>query len=493
MRYYKLLLIPLLCLCGCRLGPKYEVPEVSIPENWKSDNTIATPAPNVNFWWEIFGDETLNTLEEEVINNNLNLYVAFERVVEARALAGVSNANLYPQLNFNPYYSDTGIFSRVHFSKALASDPQLSTLTRHTIIRIQDIQYKIPLNLSYEIDLWGKLHGQFDSAFFTAEAQADAYWSLLLSLTTDLAQSYFQLRSLDGQLDVLQATVETRRKSFELNQNRFNKGLVTNLDVYEASLDLTNAEATYLDTLRQRKLIVDQIAVLIGKPAPDFSLDTAPLKGHPPEIPAGIPAQVLTQRPDIAQAERNIASQHALIGVAYASFFPSLSLTGSLGYSSLDLTNFIKLYTSTWMLGANAAQSIFDAGRNYSNLEVAWARFHEASGSYQQQVLVAFQEVEDALNNLEMEEKQLQKLAQSVHSSSQSAAMSTNRYQNGLVTYLQVMDAQRSQLQAQLNYVNLLGLQYISTVQLIKTLGGSWEVPSADCSTTESSEEDEKI
>lgn len=468
-------LLLLILIAGCRVGPSYKPPCTPVPDQWKNPNKENATPPFVDYWWEVFNDDTLNGLELQAIEYNPNLYVALEKVFEARALAGVQAANLYPQLNLNPGYTDTGSLFQVFLPSTLAkSIPGLTS--QISPFRVHQQQYLLPLNLNYEVDLWGKLQDQYDSAFYNAEAQTEAYFSTMLTLTADLASSYFQLRSLDAQIDLLKANIETRRKNYELTQSRFDKGLVTYLDVTQAEVDKANVEAAYYDAVRQRTLAEDQIAVLTGQLATDFCMEHNPLKGPPPEIPAGIPSTVLLQRPDIAQAERTMASQHALINAAYASFFPSFSLTGALGYSSPDITQFLKWISRYWMLGANSSQMVFDGGRDCYNLQAAWASFLEASGSYQQQVLTAFQEVEDALNNIELQDKQARQLLLAAEAAEKATNLSLNRYRRGVAIYLEVVENERLQLQAEINWINLQGVLYVSTIQLIKALGGSWEV-----------------
>jgi multidrug efflux system outer membrane protein len=296
----------------------------------------------------------------------------------------------------------------------------------------------------------------------------------MLTLTTELASNYFQLRSLDSQIDVLQSTISVREKLLKLAQSRFDNGLINHIDVFNATLQLSNVQAEYANNMRLRNLQENALAVLIGLPPPLFSLQHHPLTTKPPVIPASLPSEVLHQRPDIAQAERNMEAQHALIGVAYASFFPSLNLTGTLGFSSPDLKDFMTWQSRFWSYGFNSAQTIFDAGRNCSNLSASWARFSQARNAYQKQILIAFREVEDALKNLEMQNEQSASLEVALSSSQKTIQLSQSRYFKGLTNSFEFIEAEKSVLEAQLNVINLLGVRYLSTIQLIKALGGSW-------------------
>lgn len=463
----------LLFLFGCHVGPKYHPPLPDVPEEWKAPPSTLQPTAYFACWWEVFNDEKLNSLEQQAVANNPTLYIALERVLEARAIAGIKKADLYPQLDLSAKYNDSAQLYQFFLPPGVVI-PNVDKVS--PFFRIHQFLYALQMNLSYELDLWGKLRGQYASALYSAEAQQQDYYVSLLSLTAELANHYFQMRTFDAQMDYLQATVDSYQKNFQLVKTRFDKGLINYGDVANASLQVTNAQSNYEETARQRRIEENAIAVLIGEIPSDFSLEHDPLALPPPVIPAGVPATILAQRPDIAEAERNMAAQHQLIGVAYASFLPSLSLTGALGYSSPDFGQFLRGMSRYWAFGANSRESIFDGGRNCSNLREAWARYREASGEYQQTLLTAFQEVENALNNLERQDKQAQFLASSVRSSEQVYRFSSNRYNKGLVNYLDVIDSERAKLNVQLNDIGLLGARYLSTIQLIKALGGSWEM-----------------
>lgn len=455
-------------LNACNLAPKYETPLVTVPDAWKEKHTETESCASLSSWWEVFEDSNLNRLEDIAVKNNPSLLAALQRVFSARAAACVKKADLFPQLNLDPSYSDSGSLFQINMPPGIPGTTPISSM------RITAMQYSLPFDMSYEIDLWGKLRNKYNSALFNAEAQEEAYYTSLLTLTSDLAISYFQMRSYDSQLEVLEKTIKTREKNYNLNKSRYEKGLANLLDVTQAETDLANSRSTYEDTLRARDLEENKVAILIGVPPSLFSMQSHPLKEPPPQIPAGIPSNILIQRPDIAQAERTLASERALIGVARAEFLPSISLTGTLGYLSPDFSQFLKWISRLWMIGADVNQNIFDGGRKWSNLTEAWANFREASETYQQTVLTAFQEVEDALSNIEQQGKQSKYLKIAVDSSTKSTEISTNRYYHGLDTYLQVVDNEKTQLQSELSLASLLGLRYTSTIQLIKALGGSW-------------------
>lgn len=472
--YLRLLFILLfIVVSGCRVGPNYEAPSVCSPQEWKASPRKIAESPQVENWWDVFDDEVLCRLEIQALENNPSLKQALARVVEARSLVEVSRAALYPQVTLNPSYSDTGQLFKLYLPQGVASLPLANP--NLSVYRIHQYQYVLPLNLSYEIDLWGRLRSQYEATVYDAQAQEEDYLNIMLTLTTDIASNYYQLRLLDSQIDILRKTVEERNTNFLLNNSRYVKGVSNALDVAIASLEVSNTESSYYDALRQRALVENVIATLLGLSPADFCLEANPLQREPPVIPAGLPSDVLLRRPDIAEAERKCASQNAEVGVAYASFFPSLSLTGALGYSSPDLSQFLKWLSRLWSLGINGTQTVFDGGRKEADTINAWARFIEASYGYQQQVLTAFQDVENALNNLELQSKQYDSLASSTESAKTRNRLSLQRYQRGVANYLEVTDSENSALTAELSLVNMQGQRYISTVQLIKALGGSWQ------------------
>lgn len=467
-------------LVSCHLGPKYRLPRVTTPEQWKTEEKPAF-APAVDYWWEVFKDDFLNDMEHNAIKNSPTLYAALERVFYARALANVSRADLFPQVNLNPSYTNTMFLTKFQgpISKT-KSNPVLGKI-EDRLFRIHNITYALPLDLSYQLDLWGTYQGQYDSALYSAQAEAEAYCVALLTLTSDLASAYYQLRALDAQLDMLQSTITVRKNAYEVNQARWDAGLVNYTDVSRAALEFTNAEAQFDDAQRLRNIQENRIAVLLGVPAPLFEIAHDSLKEPPPQVPASLPSTVLLQRPDVARAEREMASQHALIGVAYAAFFPQISLTGALGFQSPDLRAFLTSRSRLWAIGASAAQMIFDGGRNSANLNAAWASFLETTGNYQNTVLVAFQEVEDSLSNIEWQAKQYENLQKSVESAKLTTKLSSERYFRGLVNYLDVVDSERAELEVEITAINLLGQRYLSTIQLIKAIGGGWVQGQDNC------------
>lgn len=464
----KALFVLLLACTGCRVGPVYQAPDSPSPAEWKGKVAAVPYVPSVDYWWEVFGDEMLNDLEQQAVANNPSLQQAWDKVFEARATAGIARADLYPQINLNPLYTNTGTLFQLN-GVPTGMIPGLKP-----IVRIHTFEYFLPATLTYEVDIWGKYRGIYESAVYNAQAEEDAYRATLLSLTADLASHYFNLRTLDAQILLLEETIKLRADSLKLTRSRYKGGISGVIDVSSAELELANTEAQYFDTVRQRRLFENAIATLIGIPASDFCLASNPLVNHPPQIPPGVPSSILVQRPDIAQAERIMASQHSQIGVAYASLLPSLSLTATVGYFSPTLKDFLTWKSRYWQYGASGSQFIFDAGKRGSELAVAWARFWQADDRYRQVVLTAFQEVEDSLNSLDQEARQFDSLQKSVTAAGLTLKSANRRYLNGIVAYYEVIESQRSDLTAKLNLLNVLDLRYQATIALIKALGGGW-------------------
>lgn len=462
----------LLVCSGCHLGPPYEPPSPCVPPEWKhSEERAAPPTVPISAWWEVFDDPCLNQLEERAVATSPEIAIAVQRVAEARALACVQKGAMAPQVTFNPQYSNT---SQLFQFFGPASFISLFNLARR-VFRIHQLWYSLPVNVSYELDLWGKLHGRYESAFRTAEAECFAKQAACLSLTTELATSYFTLRYLDAQILFYRKSIAELTASVDLTTSRFHRGLVSYLDVAAASRQLTRIQSDMEELIRQRGLQENQIALLIGQPASCLTLPPLPLPNRPPPaIPETLPANLLLRRPDLAEAERRAASEHALIGVAYAAFFPSVSLSIGAGFLSPDKEDFLSWLSRYLSYAISGGQDLSVGGRDRANLCAAWARFCRRANEYQQQVLTAFREVEDALNNLETEERQFEDLTENARWAFETVSLSRDRYERGLVGYLDVIDSQNSALESERNLIGLQGVRYLSTVQLIKALGGCW-------------------
>ena len=455
----RMVLLTAILLSSCNVGKPYERPESEVPCAWKGPTTDVPVVEDVDVWWEVFDDSALNELETQALGNNRSIQAAFYRLRQARGLARATGADLYPEVILAPSYFSQG---------SLIENP----FPDRKDYRYHQIKYALPFDAIYEVDLWGKLHNAYDASLANAEASQQALYTMQLSVTAEVAMSYFRLRALDTQLEALQRGISLRQNAVEVNRSRYNGGLINYADVTRAQVELSNTKAESADVTRQRAIQENILAVLSGVPASEFCLEPSPLYGLPPTIPAGIPSDLLCQRPDIAEAERTMASLHAQIGVAYASLFPSFTLTGCLGATSPDISQLLAWKARLWSIGANVAQSIFDAGRNRANIGIAKAQYMESLCQYEERVLVAFREVEDALANIYELDKQANELHTAAQAAQETTDLSQERYNKGLMNYLDVVDAERSLLDAQRNAAKVRGDQYISTVLLVKALGG---------------------
>jgi len=475
MKSLSLLLV--LLLAGCSLIPKFEQPAVDIPAQYKELSPAergtwkeAQPAESAprGEWWKIFGDPVLDELELQAIETNQNLKAAATRVTQARALLGVTEADRYPEvtIGFGPTRQRPSAVSR-----GLPDGADTRSVTI----------WRAPLSLSYEVDLFGRVASSVNAAENDLAATQATYRSVLLALQADVAQIYFNLRATDAELALLRETVGTREENVRLLQRRFELGDIGELDLARAKTELSTARTDAIGLERQRAQLEHALAVLLGKAPASFALDAAPLAADVPGVPAGLPSALLERRPDIAAAQRAMMAANARIGVARSAFFPSLVLTGSAGFESSDLGNLFQWSSRTWLLGplfgTALSWTIFDGGRRRANLDGAWAVLDESVADYRQRVLVAFAEVEDNLAGLRVLRDQAEATRESRDSTSRALKLADTRYRAGATSYLDVIDAQRSALAIQRLDTQIKGARAVSTVALIRALGGGWDAP----------------
>ena len=373
----------------------------------------------------------------------------------------MARSELLPALNADPSWT------RQRFSPN--QEPSFGTLTANT--------FSAPLDLSYEIDLWGRVRRSFQSARADAQASLAAFYNVLLTLQSDVAQNYFALRALDAEIATVTGTVSLRKEQVRLVRSRFEGGIGSELDVARAETELATTEAEAASLAQRRNELENAIAILAGANPAVFklsALDDAKWNPQPPVVPAGLPAELLERRPDVAEAERQLASANARIGVAKAAFFPVLSLTGSGGYVSGDIDSLFNWNSRAWSIGPSLSLPIFAGGRNRANYKRSQASFDESVARYRQQVLVAFGEVENSLSGIRHLVDQAAAQQRAVASARRAAELATDRYRSGIVSYLEVVDASREALQAERANAQLAGQRLIAAVQLIKALGGGW-------------------
>jgi NodT family efflux transporter outer membrane factor (OMF) lipoprotein len=465
-----------LLLSGCMVGPKYVKPTVPMAPGYKeagsdaykenSDWHVAQPSDAIQRgeWWTIFGDAELNVLEPQVAENNQSLKAADARFRGARALIRFNHASLYPTVGVAP--SGGGV-------RESTNQPYFNvTNTQGNGVG----ELALPVDLNYEIDAWGRVRRTVSAAREEAQASAGDRQTVLLSLQAELAVDYFEARSADAQEKLLNDTVKDFEEAYRITNNRFEGGVSPKSDVDQAQTQLQAAKVQARDITLQRAQFEHAIAILLGKPPASFSLTNAPLDARPPSIPSGLPSELLERRPDIAAAERRVAEANDRIGIARAAFYPTISLSGTVGVEGTSFANLFDPASLLWAIGPTLSQTIFDAGRRASVSEQANAGFDETVANYRQTTLTAFQQVEDNLVALRVLNQEAQNQHQATLAAQSAEQIFNNRYVGGLDTYLQVVTAQTTALNNERNDIDIMRRQMDASVLLIKALGGGWNI-----------------
>ena len=458
-------IVALLC-AGCMVGPDYFKPSVPMTATYKEDQgwKLARPSDAIprGKWWEIFADPQLNALEEQVSEANQNVKVAEAHFRQARALIGFARAGLFPTVSAG--------FS----ASSLRDSTNRPFVTSANGASTGD--FLLTGDISYEIDLWGRIRRSVTAAREEAQATAGDLESARLSIQAELAVDYLELRSADAQQRLLNDTVQAFKEALQLTINRFEGGAAPKSDVAQAQTQLETTQVQATDIAVQRAQLEHAIAVLIGKPPAEFSLPPAPLDLQPPDIPAGLPSELLERRPDIAAAERRVAEANEQIGIAKAAYFPTVTLNALLGFESSSIRNLGGWQSFLWAVGSSLAQTIFDGGRRRATSEAALANYDATVASYRQATLDAFQQVEDNLAALRILEQETQQQERAVVSARESLQLFTNRYKGGVDNYLQVITAQTVALSNERNQVDIMRRRMDASVLLVKALGGGWNV-----------------
>ena len=455
--------VVLLC-AGCMVGPDYFKPSVPMTPAYKEDQgwKLARPLDDIprGKWWEIFGDLQLNTLEEQVSEANQNVKVAEARFRQARALIGFARAGLFPTVS-------AGLSASSLRNSTNKQPPSSGASTR---------DFLLTGDVSYELDLWGRIRRSVTAAREEAQASAADLETARLSLQAELAFDYFELRSADAQQRLLNDTVKAFDEALQLTIRRFEGGVAPKSDVAQAQTQLETTQVQATDIAVQRAQFEHAIAILIGKPPADFSLPSAPLDLQPPGIPVGLPSELLERRPDIAAAERRVAEANEQIGIAKAAYFPTVTLNALLGFESSSINKWMGWQSFLWAVGSSLAQTIFDGGRRRATSEAALANYDATVASYRQATLDAFQQVEDNLAALRILEQEAEQQHRAVVSARESLQLFSNRYKGGVDTYLQVITAQTVTLSNERNQVDIQRRRMGASVTLVKALGGGWNV-----------------
>jgi NodT family efflux transporter outer membrane factor (OMF) lipoprotein len=453
-------------MSACTVGPNYSRPSVETPANYKEatpSKTFASIDDVVKAnWWKIFGDAELNALEQQVDISNQNIAQAEARFRQARALVQAARAAYFPTVTVG-----VGITGS---QPSATANPGTVKVTRPFT------EHSLPVDVSWELDVWGRIRRTVESAQANAEANVADLEAAKLSARAELAQDYFQLRSLDAQKRLLDETAVDYQKSLDLTNNRYNSGVASRGDVLQAETQLKTTQAQAIDVGVQRAQLEHAIALLIGKAPADLSLSLGPLAATPPTIPAGVPAELLKRRPDVAAAERLVAAANAQIGVAESAYYPDVSINTSGGFESSSLAKWFSWMGRFWSAGVSASQTLFDGGLRGANVDQSRAAYDATVAAYRQTVLTGYQEVEDNFAAQQILASEAQAQDEAVKAAQQSLAVTMNQYQAGIVSYLNVIIAQTTALDNQRTAVDILGRRLNASVLLVKALGGGWKI-----------------
>jgi NodT family efflux transporter outer membrane factor (OMF) lipoprotein len=467
-------------LAGCKaVGPDYKRPVYTAPPVYKETgaSAVVVPPPNPagggwqpaspsdgmlkGKWWEIYQDPQLNRLEERIPTYNQGLRQALETYLAARDQVAVARSALFPTLQANP--------SVIHYKNS-AHKP-LTTPT--TQANYNDLV--LSGEASWEPDFWGKIRRTVEAARENAQADNAEMANVELTLEADMATDYFQLRGLDAQIKLLNSTVSDLEKQLELTENRMHGGVATEVDVDQAKTQLETVRAQLVDLGVARAQYEHAVGTIADYKLPDFSIPPSPLDLQLPKVPLGIPSQLLERRPDIAAAERRTAAANEQIGIAISAFYPTINLSGTGGFESTHVGDWIQGPSALWSLGAQATQLLFDAGQRHALTDQARHNYEAQVSAYKSAVFLAFEDVEDQLSGLRILEQETGVEQKAVDAAQQSLDVSNNRYMGGVTSYLEVLTAEATLLQNQRTAIDLQTRQFVASVGLVRSLGGGWD------------------
>jgi NodT family efflux transporter outer membrane factor (OMF) lipoprotein len=461
-----LIAIAALQLTGCVVGPKYHPPTAQAPPAYKEVGDWKPAQPNDQnlggAWWTIFQDPQLDALEVQVNVSNQNLKAAEAQFQQARATLRYYRADYYPTVTAGPSATRERISAR--------RPPATSIFDGITYN-----DFVLPFSVSYQADVWGRVRKNVESYREQAQASAADLATVNLSMHADLAVDYFQARSLDAEEELLNSTVKQYEQALELNESRFQGGIASEVEVEQAKTQLQTTRAAAIDVGVLRAQYEHAVAILIGKPPAEFSLPPLPLTAPPPHVPISVPSELLERRPDIAAAERRVASANAQIGVAKSAYYPVIGLGASGGFESSSITTLLNGPSGLWSVGLSTVVTVFDVGRRRSLNDQARAAYDYQVAAYRENVLTGFQQVEDNLAAVRILENEAKVQDEAVAAAQRSLDLSVTRYKGGVTSYLEVITAQSAALSDEVTAVNILGRRMANTVLLIQALGGGWD------------------
>jgi len=447
---------------------KYQKPEVNIPPNWQAPSPWREAAPKDSLakgaWWILFGDSELNEYEQRALANNQTLKAAVARLAEARSFARIAAANYYPQLSVNPLAER----QRLSGNRPLLGGSSVTAPVTQNL-------FQIPFDLNYEVDLFGRVRRSVEAANASYQGSAADLENVRLTITAEVAADFFQLRELDAEMGVVRKALDYEQKGLQVVENRHAGGAASGLDVAQQQTILNASEAQLSLLQQQRDQFQHALAALQGLPASTFVAPVRALDAEPPAVPMLLPSELLERRPDVAEAERNVAAANARIGVARAGLFPSIGIGGSAGWESRGLSSLVNFSSTFWSLGISALQPILNGGRNRAAVDVARSQYEELAANYRESALLAFQQVEDALSTLNALSTASSSQQLAVDAASRALTLANARYSGGLVTYLDVITAQEQLLTNERLATQLRGQRLVSSVLLVKALGGGWD------------------
>ncbi len=455
-------------LGACALGPDYERPPVAEPDSFRMQQDASLEEASVADlgWWELFQDENLQALIRKALVENTDVRIAVARVREARALLAATGADQFPRIDGrSSIQRNQTSQARVRQFGLPGNIPQIPATN----------QFLATADLSFELDLWGKLRRATEAAEADLLARESARRTVVLTLVSDLARAYFELQELDAELELAKRTLKARQEALDLIRLRKLVGQRSARDIRRAEQEVARARAVIPDLERQIGQKEHQVSLLMGRnPAPIVRGTSLREQRLPPEVPAGLPSALLERRPDIVEAEQRLVAANAKIGVAKAAFFPQISLTGNFGAQSLQFSELFAGYSRVWMFGPTMTVPLFDAGRNLANLEVTQAQQEQAVVSYEKTIQQAFREVEDALLAHQKIQEIRTERERAVGLSREAVELAQLEYLNGKASYLEVLTAQREALNAQTALAQTQRNHLLAVVQLYKSLGGGW-------------------
>ncbi len=459
-------------LISCKVGRNYQQPDMRMPATYSgaaAQPAATSPATQsatqkiAPSWWRIFNDPDLTRIQEAAIAGNPDLKAAVARVAQARAAAGMTRAEFYPMINFDPSVTRARTISRTG-----------SSAKAHT-----GTTTSIPFDLSYEIDIWGRVGRSMENAEAQVAASESSLGVVLLTMQADIAQNYFTLRSLDEQDEIISGMIGVLRHELSLFERQRNAGIINDLEIAQAQAQLQSEIAQQAEIRRQRAATEHAIALLTGAAPSELSLSKRSYAFSAPAVPPGLPADLLRRRPDIAAAEQNLIAANAQVGVAKADFYPTLRLTGAAGFESADLKSALNWENRVWSIGPSVTVPLFEGGRLSAQLAQTKARYDELTHTFRSTILTALREVEDSLTDLHHRAIAAAAQGNAVDASRQYLRISEIQYKAGTSNYLVVLDANRTLLSNQISAVQIDSQRAISTVLLIKALGGGWSADDA--------------